>query len=175
VIDATAFAHQTTVLDRAEVEAMLRGLQDVEDVRYVSSPRITLGEGAHAYTVISTDTAYVGRYEPDEADVNRPVVESLEWGTSISLRASSASDGSSFAIAVDADVVELIGMIEQPSADQPDRIVQVPRFAASGASNVLSIEAGDSALLRLRPRADTVVIPETITLLLVTATKPVID
>lgn len=175
VIDATAFAHQPTVLDRAEAEAMLRGLQDVEGVRQVSRPRITLGQGQHMYTSITLGTAYVARIEPRGQGSVHPIVETFESGTLVSLRASSASDGSSFAIAVDAELVDLIEMVKQPSPDLPEHEVQVPRFASSTVSSVQSIEAGDSALLRLRPRADTVVIPEKLTLLLVTATKPVID
>jgi hypothetical protein len=174
LVDSTALVEQPAMLDPTDVQALRDSLRGVAGVRIVSAPRITLGQGARAFTQVSTGQAYVSGFEQVGQNPFSPIVKDFESGTSVSLQASSAPDGS-FAVAVNAEVVELIEMVEQPWPEDSDRTVQVPRFAATEVSSVLSIEAGASALLRMGSRDDTAVVPEKITLLLVTPTKPAVN
>jgi hypothetical protein len=157
LVDRAAVDRAGPVLLSERQAALLVRDAQLGKAKQMVTPRVTLFQNQQAYVVVATQKAYVSGFQAghDEkgAPKFQPVIDVVQPGTVLQVRATATPDGSVVSLDCHPRYSILRGMVDQPWKDGPadqKLIVNVPDLLTYKADQLLTLPAGQSALLRLQ-------------------------
>jgi Flp pilus assembly secretin CpaC len=120
----------------------------------ITSPRLTLFNGQHAYVKVSTSHAYLAGYTPTtkgDGEIRyEPVVKSVDPGVTMDVTATVSADRGAVTVALHPKVSTFLGFTRVPWAGNPRNVelmVQEPHVKTSELQTTVTIPDGGTVLL----------------------------
>ncbi len=141
-------------LNDAQVTQLMHLQQTSPESIIITSPRLTLFSGQHAYVKVSTSRAYLAGYTPTtkgDGEIRyEPVVKSVDPGVTMDVIATVSSDRTAVTVALHPKVSTFLGFTRTPWAGSPRNVelmVQEPHVKTSELQTTVTIPNGGTVLL----------------------------
>lgn len=152
----TKAGNSTTFLDAAQVDLLLRAVQEGKDSRVVTAPRITLFNGQRAYVAVMTQRAYVSGYQvrdgKDGARTLEPKQEiaTVDSGLVLDVMAAASADQKYVTLTLRPELSRLERMEDAVWPNSPAGTplkIQVPTVTVRKLNKTVSFPAGGTIVL----------------------------
>jgi beta-lactamase regulating signal transducer with metallopeptidase domain len=147
-------APKVVVLDRGQVDQLLKAVQASAHSTTVTAPRITLFNGQGAYVMVATSRAYPADYivikENDGRTRYEPQVAVVQAGVMFWARATAGADRTFATLSLRPRLTQLVGMDTVPwDRSPPDQklTVQRPNLLSSELATTVSVPDGKTLLM----------------------------